>query len=544
MNILKWVADNSRWVWGQRGGGSETQVISAPPAPSAGETAADIAKARLQYDPQIAQLEMGLQQQYVPQQTELYNQLLQQYGPGAAQLQTDIQAQQMPQLQALQQQLFPQQSQVLEAGAGQALGAFSPQLQQLQAGGQQQALSALQQPQNPLLQALGGQATQQLQPNLLAQLGGVESVMGLQQSPLQQQLSQQAQAGLTPTGLSPDQQAAMDAIRGRATQQVQQQARGRAQLGGGLFGGRAEQMEGRAVGELQQGFAAEDVNRLMQQRGQAQQFGLQTQGLQEQARQSALQQLFGAAGLGPGLQQQAIQSGLGVAGQQAQSQQQALMNAFATQQAAQQQAQPFMNILYPQAAAGQQAQPSQFGFQSAVPDPNAQLNAVTQLLGTQGIMPGEESPWAKAAGSGMGIGTMKLIYACIPEGTIIDTREGQKKVEGVRAGDIVYDKDNKLSKVLMKYEFDEPKTNNRFIEMTFENGSKITTCDLHRIDRTFAIDLKEGEKGLVSKKFVTMDKRSYDILTNGRDGSYRSSSIGIDSMIPELHEMTKKLQEA
>lgn len=333
MNIIKHLI----WVFGtnwEHGGGSETQVISAPPAPSAGETAADISKARLQYDPAMAAQQMQLQQQYVPQQTALYNQMLQQFGPGAAQLQTDIQTQQMPQLQALQQQLFPQQTQVLEAAAGRALaGQQDPQLAQLQQLGLGQTVSQLQQPQSQLLQAL----------------------------------TQQAQAGLTDTGLSPEQQAAIDAIRGKQITQVERQARGRAQLGGQLFGGRAEQLEQRAVGELGQAFAAEDVNRLLQQRQQAQQFGLQA------------------------------------AGQGAQAQQQALQNAFAAQQQMAQQAQPFLNILYPQAAAGQQAQPSPFGFQSAVPTPNAQLQAVSQLLGQQAIIPGQPSPlWGLAGALGGG----------------------------------------------------------------------------------------------------------------------------------------------
>ena len=150
--MIKWLVENSKWVLNNRGGGSDTQVYQAPAAPSATETAADIYRARMQYDPLMAAQEMAIQQQYVPQQTALYNQMLQQYGPGAAQLQTDIQKAQMPQLQTLQQQLFPTQSQVLEAGAGQALGGLqSPVAGQLQQAGLQQALTNLQQPQSPLL---------------------------------------------------------------------------------------------------------------------------------------------------------------------------------------------------------------------------------------------------------------------------------------------------------------------------------------------------------------------------------------------------------
>src|SRR3990167_7943727 len=94
------------------GGGEESTVIQGPttPAPSATESAADIYKARLQYDPSVAQMEMGIQQQMLPQQAALYQSLYNQYYPELARQQ-----------QALQKELYPQQSQILEAGAGQAL---------------------------------------------------------------------------------------------------------------------------------------------------------------------------------------------------------------------------------------------------------------------------------------------------------------------------------------------------------------------------------------------------------------------------------------
>lgn len=94
------------------GGGTKTEVIQTPttPAPSATESAADIYAAKLKYDPQMAALEMQMQQKYMPQQAELYQSLYNQYYPQMARQQ-----------QALQRELFPQQSQILEAGAGNVL---------------------------------------------------------------------------------------------------------------------------------------------------------------------------------------------------------------------------------------------------------------------------------------------------------------------------------------------------------------------------------------------------------------------------------------
>ena len=65
----------------------------------------------------------------------------------------------------------------------------------------------------------------------------------------------------SPTGISPEQQAAIDARRKLAQGEVQEQLRTRANLGGGLFGGRAQNTEQRAIQELQNQFVEEDVTR-------------------------------------------------------------------------------------------------------------------------------------------------------------------------------------------------------------------------------------------------------------------------------------------
>ena len=175
---------------------TETQIVAMPqqpPAPSATESAADVYKARMQYDPLIAQQEFQIQQQQMPQMTALETALAQQYAPQLAQLYTNIQQQQMPQLQALQSQLFPQQSQVIEAGAGRAL--------------------------------------ERLQ---------------------------------SPFGYTPEEETALGGIRQRQRDLLVESLRNQANLGGGLFGGRAMNREQQALAEQQQGFGAEDINRRLQ----------------------------------------------------------------------------------------------------------------------------------------------------------------------------------------------------------------------------------------------------------------------------------------
>ena len=110
-------ADKDGNVYG--GGGTkatETTIQAAPttPAPSAGESAASIAEARLKYDPMMAQQEMQLQQQYAPQQAALYQSMYNQFYPQMAASQ-----------QATQQQLYPYQSQIVEQGAKSALSGLN-----------------------------------------------------------------------------------------------------------------------------------------------------------------------------------------------------------------------------------------------------------------------------------------------------------------------------------------------------------------------------------------------------------------------------------
>lgn len=89
-------------------GATQPQVTAMPttPAPSASESAASIAQARLQYDPQMAASDWAIQQQYMPQQAALYQSLYNQYMSQMAATQ-----------QRTQQQLYPIQSGIMESGA-------------------------------------------------------------------------------------------------------------------------------------------------------------------------------------------------------------------------------------------------------------------------------------------------------------------------------------------------------------------------------------------------------------------------------------------
>lgn len=66
---------------------------------------------------------------------------------------------------------------------------------------------------------------------------------------------------MSPTGLTGQQQGAIDSRRGLAQNQLTESIRNRQNLGGGLYGGRGQAFEARQVGELQNQFAEEDINR-------------------------------------------------------------------------------------------------------------------------------------------------------------------------------------------------------------------------------------------------------------------------------------------
>lgn len=101
----------------------------------------------------------------------------------------------------------------------------------------------------------------------------------------------------SPTGISPQQQQAIDARRGQAQDELTRALRTRSNLGGGLFGGRSQLTEQRAVQDLQNQFAEEDIAREERARLNAIQASL-----------PLLQILFPEVGLSPPAFQSAVQN--------------------------------------------------------------------------------------------------------------------------------------------------------------------------------------------------------------------------------------------
>jgi len=81
-----------------------------------------------------------------------------------------------------------------------------------------------------------------------------------EQTNVRNQLVQNILQQLTsPTGYTPEQQQALDTRRGEAVTEAERSQRTRANLGGNLYGGRAQAAEQRDINQLQNQFATEDI---------------------------------------------------------------------------------------------------------------------------------------------------------------------------------------------------------------------------------------------------------------------------------------------
>lgn len=134
------------------------------------------------------------------------------------------------------------------------------------------------------------------------------------------------------------------------------------------------------------------------------------------------------------------------------------------------------------------------------------------------------------------LGIAKILYACIPEGTEIDTPGGPRRIEELRAGDWVVGYAGEPVRVLQIHGYLEDPLPQRFHRVAFSNGSVVNLCDQHRIVGTRAAQLKAGDTvggvSVRSNETYSGVFRSYDLLTE--DEGYRIQGIPVNSMIEEM----------
>ncbi len=145
-------------------------------------------------------------------------------------------------------------------------------------------------------------------------------------------------------------------------------------------------------------------------------------------------------------------------------------------------------------------------------------------------------PTAQVARSLLPLASVKMMFACLPEGVAIDTPEGARTIESLRAGDSVIGFSGSPVRILQKHEYHESGDLPRFLRVDFDNGSSVRLCDMHRINGIRAKALKPGDRvsGHTIDKITWYGgvRRSYDLLTE--DAGYQIGCIPVNSMIDEM----------
>ena len=140
----------------------------------------------------------------------------------------------------------------------------------------------------------------------------------------------------------------------------------------------------------------------------------------------------------------------------------------------------------------------------------------------------------------------KVMSKCIPEGTMIDTPDGPVAIEDIKAGTKVKGYYKAETEVLQVHQYKEDPKPHRFYHFSFDNGGRVSCCDMHKIYNKRAQDYKVGDR-VQNTKITSITRfngveRSYDLLT--ADGGYLIGGVPVNSMIEELAELSMGLKQA
>jgi hypothetical protein len=130
----------------------------------------------------------------------------------------------------------------------------------------------------------------------------------------------------------------------------------------------------------------------------------------------------------------------------------------------------------------------------------------------------------------------KMMFACIPEHTGIDTPTGPRPIEEFEAGDTVIGFSGKPVRVLQKHSYlESPKT--VFLHIIFSDGASVDVCGMHRVAGIRAQNILVG-RTIAGREVVRIDSRcgethSFDLLTE--DAGYRIHGVPVNSMIEEMN---------
>lgn len=153
----------------------------------------------------------------------------------------------------------------------------------------------------------------------------------------------------------------------------------------------------------------------------------------------------------------------------------------------------------------------------------ATTSAIGSILGAPGVAKGV-------------IGLFGIpLPSCMPGDQCIDTPNGPVEIQKIKGGDIVIGYNGKPAYVAQVSSWNQDPFR-AFFTFTFEDGSKFTVCDDHKILNIPAMEWAEGaEMGgrkIVKIETSTGHTTSYDLMTN--QGGYQINGVPVNSMIPEI----------
>jgi hypothetical protein len=131
----------------------------------------------------------------------------------------------------------------------------------------------------------------------------------------------------------------------------------------------------------------------------------------------------------------------------------------------------------------------------------------------------------------------KMMFACIPEHTSVDTPAGSRPIELLEAGDSVIGFGGKPVRILQKHSYlEDPRT--VFLRITFVGGASVNLCGMHRVAGIRAQRIRIGQS-IAGREVTRIESRhgethSFDLLTE--DAGYQIHGVPVNSMIEEMNE--------
>jgi hypothetical protein len=140
-------------------------------------------------------------------------------------------------------------------------------------------------------------------------------------------------------------------------------------------------------------------------------------------------------------------------------------------------------------------------------------------------------------GAALPFAGVKMMFACIPENTQVDTPAGARPIEQLETGESVIGFSGKPVRILQKHSYLED-TRTVFLKISFTDGASVDLCGMHRVAGIRAQTIRVGQS-IAGRQVSRIESRSgeshsFDLLTE--DAGYRIQGLPINSMIEEMQK--------